>query len=249
MDRNAFELTPKKRGTTSYEIYLNTFELLSCQKALDELANGDELQFQIVHQVQELWMKLIVYTLMEIDDQISSENTNLVLSLFARVHRILGLMISTLSILETMSPKRYQEIRVNLGNGSGRESPGFRQLVSIGRPLWQSFERFYLERRGLSLEMVYDASFDFSDSYMVAEAFCEFDELFQRFRFHHYQLVGRTIGLGSVSLKGRSVKILEQGLKQRFFPELWEIRNSMTDGWGERYGRERDGLNGPRENG
>ena len=64
----------------------------------------------------------------------------------------------------------------------------------------------------------------------------EYDELFQRFRYHHLQLIQRTIGLGARSLKGRSVGLLEAGLRMTFFPELWQIRTTMTDTWGAHYG-------------
>src|SRR5262245_53269778 len=42
---------------TDYEKYIRTEELLALQKT--QLTCHDELQFQIVHQVAELWMKLI----------------------------------------------------------------------------------------------------------------------------------------------------------------------------------------------
>ena len=111
-------------GTLDYELYLNTKALLSCQKDFHEFCNHDELQFQIVHQVEELWMKLIGYTLLDVDDYLQQENTNRVLTLMHRVRIALRLMTEQLSLLETMSPKEYQEIRVQLGNGSGQESPG-----------------------------------------------------------------------------------------------------------------------------
>jgi len=78
----------------------------------------------------------------------------------------------------------------------------------------------------------------------VAEALAEFDELFQRFRYVHLQLIKRTIGLGAQSLKGRAVELLYEGLRHQFFPELWEIRNQMTDTWGAQYGRIRDSIGG-----
>ena len=34
-------------------------------KPFDKFCNKDELQFQVVHQVEELWMKLIAYTLLD----------------------------------------------------------------------------------------------------------------------------------------------------------------------------------------
>jgi tryptophan 2,3-dioxygenase len=38
------------------------------------------------------------------------------------------------------------------------------------------------------------------------------------------------------------VDLLEIGAKQRFFPQLWEIRGHMTDAWGSVYGRVRDSI-------
>jgi tryptophan 2,3-dioxygenase len=58
------------------------------------------------------------------------------------------------------------------------------------------------------------------------------------------QLIYRTIGFGSKSLKGRPVEILEDGMRHKFFPELWEIRGQMTDRWGAEYGVKRDSLGG-----
>src|SRR5262250_1227767 len=110
-------------GTLDYEVYLRTKTLLGCQTDYGELCNKDELQFQIVHQVEELWMKLIAYTLLDIDEYLQRANTNRVLTLFRRVHLAQRLMIEQVALLETMPPKEYQEIRLKLGQGSGQEAP------------------------------------------------------------------------------------------------------------------------------
>src|SRR5882724_12649823 len=98
-------------GTLDYEVYLSTKSLLSCQLDYDKLCNADEMQFQIVHQIEELWMKLMAYTLLDIDEYLQQENTNRVTTLFRRVHTIQRLMIQQIALLESMSPKEYQEIR------------------------------------------------------------------------------------------------------------------------------------------
>jgi tryptophan 2,3-dioxygenase len=236
MDRSSFYAMMSGGGTLDYELYLNTKNLLSCQKDFEALCNRDELQFQIVHQIEELWMKLIAYTLIDIDDYLQQENTPRVITLFHRVHLTLRLMTEQLGLLETMSPKEYQQIRLQLGNGSGQESPGFRVIMKMHQPLWESFQRYYLEKHGLTIEKIYNSEYSHSDAYLVAEALAEFDELFQKFRYHHLQLIHRTIGLGAKSLKGRAVELLENGLRVQFFRELWEIRNQMTDQWGAQYG-------------
>jgi tryptophan 2,3-dioxygenase len=244
VNREQFYSIMNGEGTLDYELYLNTRALLSCQTRFDELCNADELQFQIVHQVEELWMKLIAYTLLDIDEYLQQENTNRVVTLFRRVHTIQRLMIQQIALLEIMSPKEYQAIRERLGNGSGQESPGFRTLLKMYQPLWTSFKQHYLEKHGLNVEKIYDSEYAHSDAYVVAESLAEFDELFQKFRYEHMQLIHRTIGFGSKSLKGRPVEILEDGMRHKFFPELWEIRGEMTDRWGAHYGAKRDPLSG-----
>jgi tryptophan 2,3-dioxygenase len=242
MDRTHFYQMMNAPPELDYGIYLNCKELLACQKPFEALCNKDELQFQIVHQVEELWMKLIAYTLLDVDEYLAANNTNRVLTLMGRCHRLLRVMTAQLDLLETMSPKEYQQIRLQLGNGSGQESPGFRTILQMPPHLWQSYQRAYLAPAKRTVESVYDSSYAHDDAYVVAEALVEFDELFQKFRWHHIFLVHRSIGMGAASLKGRSVELLQSGAKHRFFPELWEIRWRMTDAWGATYGRTRDSL-------
>jgi tryptophan 2,3-dioxygenase len=244
MDREYFYSIMNGEGTLDYELYLNTKNLLACQKGFSQFCNADELQFQIVHQIEELWMKMIGYSFLDIDDYLQQENTNRIVTLFKRVNIAMRLMIEQLALLETMSPKEYQEIRLQLGNGSGQESPGFRIILKMHPHLWQSFKSNYLEKHGLTVEKIYNSEYSHSDAYVVAESMAEFDELFQRFRFVHIQLIYRTIGMGARSLKGRSVDLLNEGQRVRFFQELWDIRPQMTDLWGSSHGYVRDAIGG-----
>ena len=245
MDREQFYAQMQGGGDLDYEVYLATRALLACQKKFDEFCNHDELQFQIVHQVEELWMKLIAFTLLDVDEYLEQQQSHRVVTLLGRCHRTLNLMTEQLRLLETMSPKEYQQIRLQLGNGSGQESPGFRVLVKMMPNLWRTFERVYLQGRGLTVEAIYDANYVHDDAYAVAEALIELDELFQKFRWCHILLIHRSIGMGSASLKGRSVDLLQTGAKHRFFPQLWEVRSKMTDAWGGTYGRVRDSITSP----
>ncbi len=242
MDREYFYQMIQGEGKFDYELYLNTPRLLTCQKEFKDFCNPDELQFQVVHQSEELWMKLLAYTLLDIDDYLQAANTNRVLTLFARVYKIQRLMTDQLALLETMSPKEYQEIRLQLGNGSGQESPGFRTLRKMYKPLWDSYKATYLDARGLTIEKIYDSEYKHDDAYVIAEALFEFDLQFHNFLYHHIKLIHRSIGLHAKSLKGRSVDILNQGLQTQFFPELWAIRSEMTDRWGAQYGVKRESL-------
>lgn len=242
MDRAHFYAQMGGGKSLDYEVYLQTAALLQCQKPFDELCNADELQFQIVHQVEELWMKLLGYTLLDIDEYLEQGATHRAITLFGRCHRLVRLMTQQLELLETMAPKEYQKIRQQLGNGSGQESPGFRVIVQMLPSIWRSYESVYLKKRGLTVEAVYDSKYAHDDVYALAECLMELDELFQKFRLNHILLIHRSIGMGAASLKGRSVDLLEIGAKQRFFPQLWEIRGHMTDAWGGVYGRVRDSI-------
>ena len=242
MDRSYFYALMEGKNELDYEVYLRTQDILTAQKSFGDLCNKDELMFQIVHQVEELWMKLVAYTLLDIDDYLGKAHSSRVLTLFQRVFRVLRLMTLQLGVLETMSPKEYQQIRLQLGNGSGQESPGFRTLKKMPEHLWNSFKNNYLVARNLNLEKIYDSEYVHDDVYMIAEAMIEFDELFQTFRIHHLLLAHRSIGIEAKSLKGRAVGLLEKGAKHLFFPELWSIRSIMTNTWGTEYGVKRSGI-------
>ena len=99
MDRKAYYDQMQGDGSLDYEKYLNTQRLLNCQSDYDEFVNEDELQFQIVHQSEELWMKLIGYTLLCIIDWMEQRNTHRVVTLFKRVNLIQNLMIDHLPVL------------------------------------------------------------------------------------------------------------------------------------------------------
>lgn len=242
LNRDAVLAALESPQMLDYGVYLSVDRLLDCQKRVDELCNGVELQFQIVHQVEELWMKLMAYTLVDIDGAMQAGEDMKALTLFDRVHRIQRLMITQMDLLETMSPRDYQEVRLQLGNGSGQESPGFQLLLTLPQELWKTFEARYLQ--GRTVRDLYDTGFTHDVAYKLAEAMIEYDELFQKFRAMHIYLIHRSIGMGAASLKGRPIELLNAGTRHRFFPELWDVRWQMTDAWGGTYGKKRDSISG-----
>ncbi|RUW29252.1 tryptophan 2,3-dioxygenase family protein, partial [Mesorhizobium sp. M1E.F.Ca.ET.041.01.1.1] len=131
MDKSDYHARIEAPEMRDYGVYLKCDQLLTCQKPLAEMVNADELQFQIVHQVEELWMKLIAYTLVDVLDYLEREDTHRIVTLMGRVHRLMRMMTAQLDLLETMSPKEYQQIRLELGNGSGQESPGFKLILRL----------------------------------------------------------------------------------------------------------------------
>src|SRR6478752_5686867 len=83
-----------------YGVYLKVDKLLDCQKPLSDMVNADELQFQVVHQVEELWMKLMAYTLVDVIDYLEKADTHRIVTLMGRVHRLMRMMTQQLDLLE-----------------------------------------------------------------------------------------------------------------------------------------------------
>lgn len=216
---------------TDYEKYIRTEELLRLQKPADALSCHDELQFQVVHQVAELWMKLIAHELHRVVDRIRADRPTEATHTLRRVNRIQKLLLAQLDLLDTMAPKDYMTIRTVLGQGSGQESPGFKTLLRLpGELVWPAFDE-YLRKKGLTLRQIYETHEEYPTLFQLAEGLCDFDQSLQLWRQRHLMLVYRIIGAGTPSLKGKPSELLERGMKQRFFPALWDVRDQVFEEW------------------
>src|SRR5262245_42485377 len=116
---------------TDYEKYIRTEELLSLQKAAEQLTCHDEMQFQVVHQVAELWMKLCEHEVLHAAHKLRENDVPRALRGLDRVRRIQHLLVEQLALLDTMAPRDYMTIRNALGRGSGQESPGFKRMLQL----------------------------------------------------------------------------------------------------------------------
>lgn len=214
-------------GETVYERYLRTEELLSLQKSEDELVHHDELQFQIVHQVFELWWKETAFELRRIRTLLHQFNLPPALRLLQRVIRIQHLMLDNLRMLETMSPWDFHAFRKVLADGAGTDSPGFHGLMTLSPLLWDDFQAV-LAHEDVSLVDVYIHADRYPLLMEFAEALTDYDEVFQIFRTQHLKLAQRMIGPGSIGTGGTPMNVLERTLRDAFYPELWEVRNQLT---------------------
>jgi tryptophan 2,3-dioxygenase len=216
---------------TDYEKYIRTEELLALQKPELDLTCADERQFQIVHQVAELWMKLIEFELLRHATFLKEDNGPRAVSLMKRVNMIQHCLLQQLDLLDTMSPKDYMIVRTGLGRGSGQESPGFKTMLRLpGETVWPAFEQF-LEGKGKTLREVYEDPDGCHEIFQVAEGLVDYDQQLQIWRYRHLLIVYRIIGVGTPSLKGKPSDLLAHGMKQRFFPKLWEIRDELFSAW------------------
>lgn len=216
---------------TDYEKYIRTEELLALQKPPATLTCHDELQFQIVHQAAELWMKLVEHELRFACELLAQEQVPRVLTALGRVARIQGVLLHQLDLLDTMSPADYMTIRTGLGRGSGQESPGFKTMLRLpGEVVWPAFAT-YLEGTGRSLREIYEHPHDHHQLFQLCEGLVEYDQQLQMWRYRHLMMVYRTIGTGTPSLKGKPSDLLAHGMKQRFFPKLWDVRDEVFAAW------------------
>jgi tryptophan 2,3-dioxygenase len=216
-------------AASDYERYLRTDELLALQKQPDEMAHHDELLFQTVHQTSELWLKLAAFEVEEASRLVYDGRIPPALRLLRRAHDATKHVIAALDMLEHMSPWEYtSSIRPVLGHGSGFDSPGFREVRRVSPLLGDAFHRLRRDA-GLSLLDVYRRGREQEDLYLLAEALIEWDERVTLWRIRHFKVVERIIGGEVVGTQGTPVELLGRLIHKRLYPELWDVRNELTE--------------------
>jgi tryptophan 2,3-dioxygenase len=215
-------------GASDYERYLRTDELLALQKTSAEQVDRDELLFQTVHQASELWLKLAWTEAEEATRLIEQGELEPAERLLRRSLLCLDYVIRQLEMLEQLSPWEYQAIRKVLGHGSGFDSPGFREIRRVTPPLGQAFHA-RLREAGLDLVELYRQGRSQERLYQLAELLIGWDERIALWRMRHYLVVARVIGDSVVGTQGTPVELLGGLIKHRFYPELWQARNRLTE--------------------
>jgi tryptophan 2,3-dioxygenase len=124
-----------------YWDYLNLGELLSLQGGLegdDQQLMPDELHFIVVHQVFELWFKLVLREMRLARDhlaapQVPEEHIPHVVHHLSRVNSILQLLVRQFQVMETLTPQDFLAFRNKLVPASGFQSWQMRELeILIG---------------------------------------------------------------------------------------------------------------------
>ncbi|WP_206184855.1 tryptophan 2,3-dioxygenase [Thermoactinospora rubra] len=113
-------------GRLSYGAYLRIPELLKQQVPQSEAP--DELLFITIHQVYELWFKLLLHELEAARDAMLKGELWRARHLFRRVHAVERVLIEQVEVLETMTPQDFLEFRSKLAPASGFQSVQFREL-------------------------------------------------------------------------------------------------------------------------
>ncbi|HEY4553353.1 MAG TPA: tryptophan 2,3-dioxygenase [Bacillaceae bacterium] len=110
----------------TYGEYLQLGPLLSSQKRLS--GHHDEMLFIIIHQVSELWMKLILHELGAAISAIEKGEMQTAFKMLARVSKIQTQIIQAWDVLSTLTPSEYMEFRDKLGQASGFQSFQYRLI-------------------------------------------------------------------------------------------------------------------------
>jgi len=113
-------------GQMSYGDYLQLDKLLTAQRPRS--GEHDELLFIIIHQVKELWMKLMNHELDTALANIRADALRPAFKCLARISRIQQQLIQAWDVLSTMTPADYLSFRPVLGQSSGFQSWQYRLL-------------------------------------------------------------------------------------------------------------------------
>ena len=213
---------------TDYEKYMRVADLLGLQKKEGEWVHHDEMMFQVVHQSFELWCKLVLHELAAAGRLVEQDRVVEALPLLQRASEAIRLNTGAMHILETMTPWDFHVIRAALGQGSGAESPGFRNIQQQAPRLWPKVAAL-LQRRGTTLLEAYTDPTRHPEVVRLLEAMTDVDMYFHIWRLNHLAMVKRVIGRDVKSLKGYAVHQLEQDVMQYLWPDLWAVRNQVTD--------------------
>jgi tryptophan 2,3-dioxygenase len=111
-------------GRMSYGDYLHLDELLGAQNPLSD--QHDEMLFIVIHQVQELWLKLMNHELGLATACIRRDELPPAFKATARVSRIQRQLVEAWDVLTTMTPHDYLAFRDRLGAASGFQSWQYR---------------------------------------------------------------------------------------------------------------------------
>lgn len=120
----------------TYSEYLRLTELLELQSGeigCEREINNDETHFIIIHQVFELWFKLILSELrcarnLLMSSHVKESDIPKIVEHLNRVTEICRLMANQWKVMETLTPQDFLVFRDKLGTASGFESWQMREL-------------------------------------------------------------------------------------------------------------------------
>ena len=112
----------------TYGRYLRIDELLSLQRPATSPPEHDETLFIVIHQVYELWFKLMLHEFEKIRRDFTAGDLFGAIATWKRVRMVLKTLVAQIDVLETMTPMSFLTFRDRLEAASGFQSVQFREL-------------------------------------------------------------------------------------------------------------------------
>lgn len=243
-------------GDTFYAEYLKLDDLLTIQGLRSD--QPDELQFIIVHQVHELWFKLILNELVRARDALQADTIVDAVRLLSQVVEIFRNLRGATEQLQSLPPMAFHTFRKFLATGSGMQSFQFREIEFLlgnrepkhiawvknlfagDHHLGQIMARLdepsvadalaeVLPRHGIAdYAALYAHPERCPELYALADVLSVLEHQVILWRLAHMQLVERTIGAATIGTGGTAHDYLQRAAQARFFPALWEARNELS---------------------
>ena len=115
-------------GLLTYGEYLHLADLLDQQVPESSPPAHDELLFITIHQVYELWFKLLLSELTDARDRMLAGESYLPRVRLARCQAVGRVLISQVDVIDTMTPQDFLVFRNKLAPASGFQSAQFREI-------------------------------------------------------------------------------------------------------------------------
>jgi tryptophan 2,3-dioxygenase len=150
----------------TYGDYLKIDDLISLQKLLSDPQHHDEMLFIIIHQVYELWFKLLLHELDTIIDRLNRDEPLKANRLLRRCIEVQRVLVNQVAVLETMTPMDFLAFRDHLLPASGFQSAQFREIEYVSglkekgymknyKPASEEYERLEARLKSPSLGDAY----------------------------------------------------------------------------------------------
>lgn len=117
--------------TLTYPTYLQLSKLLDLQMPRSDPAEHDEMLFIVIHQVYELWFKLVLHEIEKVKRDFLANDLYGAIATFKRIRTVLKTLVGQVDILETMTPRSFSSFRDRLDTASGFQSVQFRELEFV----------------------------------------------------------------------------------------------------------------------
>ena len=115
-------------GLLTYGAYLRLGNLLDQQVAESSPPAHDELLFITIHQVYELWFKLLLAELTDARNRMLAGESYLPRVRLERCQAIERVLINQVDVIDTMTPQDFVAFRAKLAPASGFQSAQFREI-------------------------------------------------------------------------------------------------------------------------